>query len=308
MCAFHHNLSAHHSPVLSDSVYVAFIGDYRSEVYRRFEEQKPAIQPEQLALFTLCMTASRSMQAAAATIACACVGWWWCLEGSTEQECAAPCPHETRYAVAFVIRHPTVCSDTVCREPEAAGGEGGRGVCVGGALEGEPLQNARCVKSLAKGMQGWPNERGGHSGNTPHQHQHPQDTAKVLTVTRPPDAASLPGVVGLPAGYVLPSESHEQAVRARGMEKLGVALTATRFVGRGRVQRAAYVLHMEEFEAELDDPRDTPQVPQPHAQGTQYAAWQWGDAASLAPAARQGSLCSQIYLATHGGTEGHSIG
>lgn len=79
-----------------------------------------------------------------------------------------------------------------------------------------------------------------------------------------------------------------------GREKLGVNLKPTKFIGRGNIERDIYILHMEEYEAEIIS--GEPKVPQPVERITQYQQWKWGVGSDLKNAASKGSLCSQIYL------------
>eukprot|EP01064_Diplonema_japonicum_P019257 TRINITY_DN27954_c0_g1_i1.p1 TRINITY_DN27954_c0_g1~~TRINITY_DN27954_c0_g1_i1.p1 ORF type:complete len:226 (+),score=25.82 TRINITY_DN27954_c0_g1_i1:72-680(+) len=130
--------------------------------------------------------------------------------------------------------------------------------------------------------------------------RNPKDQNMVLTVTRPGDDSSLPGIIGLPAGYVHETESHEDAVRKRGIEKLGVDVKPVKFIGRGRTVRQTYVLEMEEYEAVLVDPEQVPVVPQTPSVGTQYISWEWRAPTALIPAADRGSLCSRIFLSSTG--------
>lgn len=124
--------------------------------------------------------------------------------------------------------------------------------------------------------------------------RHPDDAGKLLAVLRPPDDADLPDAWGLPAGRIRPGESPADAVRRAGREKLGVELEVGRELNRGSVQRAAYRLEMQLFEATIV--RGEPRVPQPHAEVTQYRAWRWARRDVLRPAADRGSLCCRLCL------------
>lgn len=126
----------------------------------------------------------------------------------------------------------------------------------------------------------------------------PDDPARVLTVLRPADDDELPSTWGLPAATLRPGESWRSAAARAGREKLGVTLRVGRTVGEDRTERESYVLRMRAFEAEIED--GEPEVPQPVRGVTRYRAWTWADADRLVPAARRGSLCSRIYLASVG--------
>lgn len=121
-----------------------------------------------------------------------------------------------------------------------------------------------------------------------------KDRSKFLIVQRPSDDANLPDAWGLPAGSVKDDETFEEAVIRSGKEKLGVELKPVKFIGRNNIERNDYILHMEEYEAEIIS--GEPKVPQPIQEITQYQQWRWGISSDLKDAASKGSLCSQIYL------------
>ena len=111
----------------------------------------------------------------------------------------------------------------------------------------------------------------------------------VLLVRRPDDDESLPGLWGLPAATLAEGESEEDAVRRAGLEKLGVEVRP--------LQRLGEELTMTGWRVEIV--AGEPSVPQP-GPNTQYAELRWGDARELAPAAREGSLCSRVLLRARG--------
>jgi 8-oxo-dGTP diphosphatase len=111
----------------------------------------------------------------------------------------------------------------------------------------------------------------------------------VLLVRRPDDDESLPGVWGLPAASLTGDESEEDAVCRAGREKLGVEVLPLQPIGSDG--------GMTDWEARIVSGR--PSVPQP-GPNTQYAQLRWGDPRDLAPAARQGSLCSRVLLRARG--------
>ena len=111
----------------------------------------------------------------------------------------------------------------------------------------------------------------------------------LLLVRRPDDDADLPGVWGLPAASLEPGESEEDAVRRAGRDKLGVEVRPVAPLGTDA--------SMTGWRAELVG--GEPSVPQPGPH-TQYSELRWGDPAQLAPAARQGSLCSRVVLRAKG--------
>lgn len=124
-----------------------------------------------------------------------------------------------------------------------------------------------------------------------------EDGERFLIVKRPEDDADLPGYWGLPATSVTEQERYEAAVERAGREKLGVNLEITGFMGRGNIERDDELLHMELLETGIMI--GTPSVPQ-SGDGTQYTDWRWGTATDLKDAARNGSLCCNLYLAIRG--------
>lgn len=117
---------------------------------------------------------------------------------------------------------------------------------------------------------------------------------RFLAVKRPSDDEDLPNVWGLPAGSLRDGETPEQAVIRAGREKLGVELKPVRFIGEGKIDRGAYILHMRDYEAEILE--SEPEVPQPVEGITQYQEWKWARPEDLLEAAEKGSLCSRIFL------------
>jgi len=111
----------------------------------------------------------------------------------------------------------------------------------------------------------------------------------LLLVRRPEGDESLPGVWGLPAASLAEGESEEEAVRRAGREKLGVDVVPLRPVGSDGA--------MTDWEARIAEGR--PSVPQ-EGPNTQYSELRWGDLRELAPAAREGSLCSRALLRARG--------
>jgi 8-oxo-dGTP diphosphatase len=119
----------------------------------------------------------------------------------------------------------------------------------------------------------------------------------LLLVRRPEQDESLPGEWGLPAATRRAGEAEEDALRRAGREKLGVEVRPLRPLGDAEDERPAYRIVMRDWEVEIS--AGEPAVPQPGA-GTQYVSWRWGDAAELAPAARNGSLCARVLLRERG--------
>ncbi len=119
-----------------------------------------------------------------------------------------------------------------------------------------------------------------------------------LVVKRPDEAHdALAGVWGFPAITPVPGEEDRAAVVRAGQVKLGVELAAGAKIGERAADRGGYLLHLSEYEATIVS--GTPSVPQPGTSMTQYVdAHFTDDPAELSDAARAGSLCAQIFLAT----------
>jgi 8-oxo-dGTP diphosphatase len=116
----------------------------------------------------------------------------------------------------------------------------------------------------------------------------------VLLVQRPPDDEDLPLAWGLPAASLRGGESWEDAVRRAARDKLGVEVRVGDVLAAGHLDRPAYRLEMRLYGATLL--AGQPGVAHATPGVTQYTDWRWGTAGALAPAARQGSLCSRLYL------------
>jgi len=106
---------------------------------------------------------------------------------------------------------------------------------------------------------------------------------KVLSVRRPDDDDELPGVWGLPAGTLRPSETIKDLIGRIGRDKLGVDLTLVRKVASGRQMRRLYLLQMELWEASM-------------AGSPSHPNWRWGAIDSLRPGAEAGSLCCTLAI------------
>ena len=111
----------------------------------------------------------------------------------------------------------------------------------------------------------------------------------LLLVRRPEGDESLPGVWGLPAASLGEEESEEDAVRRAGREKLGVEVAPVQPLGSEGA--------MTDWEVRIA--QGSPSVPQ-DGPNTQYSELRWGKLRELAPAARQGSLCSRALLRARG--------
>ncbi|MEX0891709.1 MAG: NUDIX domain-containing protein [Gemmatimonadota bacterium] len=129
--------------------------------------------------------------------------------------------------------------------------------------------------------------------------RHPEDSALVLQVRRPPDDEGLPNAWGLPAATLRAGEHWEDAALRAGREKLGVELALAGKLNEGTIVRPDASLEMKLFEATIV--RGEPDVSVAPADVTRYTAWRWGHAEDLRPAAERGSLCCRLYLETSDG-------
>ncbi|HWE91014.1 MAG TPA: NUDIX hydrolase [Pseudonocardiaceae bacterium] len=121
------------------------------------------------------------------------------------------------------------------------------------------------------------------------------DNGGFLVVKRDENDDSLPGVWGLPAASLRPGETVEDAAARAGRDKLGVTVKIADFIGDKRGDEGNRFNHLREYRAEIIE--GTPSVPQPDRSVSQYAEVRYtADPTVLFDAARQGSLCSQIYL------------
>jgi 8-oxo-dGTP pyrophosphatase MutT (NUDIX family) len=109
----------------------------------------------------------------------------------------------------------------------------------------------------------------------------------VLSVRRADDDDELPGIWGLPAGTLLPSEAIEDLIVRIGRDKLGVKLTPIRQINSGKQIRQQYLLEMELWEASMEG---TPS----------HREWRWDSIESLRPGAAAGSLCCELAVKSKG--------
>lgn len=125
----------------------------------------------------------------------------------------------------------------------------------------------------------------------------PLQCRRFMMVQRPADDENVAtaNAWGLPAGYRAADQAWEDAVRVSGAQKLGVKLEPLRLLNKGVLQRAEYILEMQQWEAVVVE--GTPSVPQAVAGVTQYQNMRMdGRAEMLRPAAAVGSLCSRLFL------------
>src|SRR3989344_7727227 len=118
--------------------------------------------------------------------------------------------------------------------------------------------------------------------------------SNLLVVRRPFDDDSLPGMWGLPAGTLKEGESYSQCVLRAGREKLGVELKIVNEIGEDELDREDYFLHLIDYEATII--KGIPSVRQYVEGVTQYTDFIWSSPDILTESARNGSLCSRIFL------------
>jgi len=124
--------------------------------------------------------------------------------------------------------------------------------------------------------------------------RNPENPLQIMAVKRPDDDKDLPGVWGLPTISYQPYEKVEDVVRRLGRTKLGVELRVKEILGKGNLDRGNFILHGEEFEAEIVS--GIIRVPQKPDGRTQYSDWKYADWTKFLDAASKGSLCSNLYL------------
>jgi len=123
-----------------------------------------------------------------------------------------------------------------------------------------------------------------------------QDRSKYLLVKRPSDDISMPGYWGFPAASKKGvDEEWEDVVKRAAKTKLGVDVEIIKNLGEDTIDRGKYVLILRDYEVRVVNGQ--PSVPQVFPGVTQYVEQKWTDDPSeLKKAARDGSLCSRVFL------------
>jgi ADP-ribose pyrophosphatase YjhB (NUDIX family) len=122
------------------------------------------------------------------------------------------------------------------------------------------------------------------------------DRSKYFLVKRPPNDESMPGYWGFPAtSKKNPDEPWEETVSRAAKLKLGVEVKIKKLLGEDTVDRGKYILVLRDYEVEIT--KGEPRVPQNFPGVTQYIEQKWtDDPTDLKKAARDGSLCSRVFL------------
>jgi hypothetical protein len=122
------------------------------------------------------------------------------------------------------------------------------------------------------------------------------DRSKFFLTKRPPNDDSMPGYWGFPAASkITPDENWEDVVNRAAKTKLGVEIKIKKMLGEDTLDRGKYILILRDYEVEITN--GEPKVPQNFEGVTQYVEQKWtDDTEELKKAARDGSLCSRIFL------------
>jgi len=123
-----------------------------------------------------------------------------------------------------------------------------------------------------------------------------KDRSKFLVVKRPEDDSDMAGHWGFPAASKKDiKEEWEETVKRTAKIKLGVDVEIVKMLGEDTIDRGKYILVLRDYEVEIID--GEPTVPQAVEGVTQYVEQKWtDDVADLKKSARDGSLCSRVFL------------
>lgn len=123
-----------------------------------------------------------------------------------------------------------------------------------------------------------------------------KDRSRFLVVKRPEDDADMAGHWGFPAASKKDvNEAWEDTIKRAAKNKLGVEVKIVKMLGEDTIDRGRYVLILRDYEVEITD--GEPSVPQAVPGVTQYVEQKWTDDVSdLKKSAREGSLCSRVFL------------
>jgi 8-oxo-dGTP pyrophosphatase MutT (NUDIX family) len=123
-----------------------------------------------------------------------------------------------------------------------------------------------------------------------------QDRSKFLIVKRPLDDDSLPGYWGFPAASKKsPEENWEDTVKRAAKIKLDIEVKIVKIIGQDTIERKKHNLVLRDYEVDIT--KGKPTVPQQVKGVTQYSNLKWtNDFSDLKKSARDGALCSRIFL------------
>lgn len=121
-----------------------------------------------------------------------------------------------------------------------------------------------------------------------------------LAVKRADDPSDvLSNVWGFPAVTLRPSESHQEGALRIGIQKLGISIEMGEKIGDSTYDRKTHVLHLTDYQAKITN--GIPVAPQTDMSVSQYTECKFSnDPTILFEAARKGSQCTQLYLASIG--------
>jgi ADP-ribose pyrophosphatase YjhB (NUDIX family) len=123
-----------------------------------------------------------------------------------------------------------------------------------------------------------------------------EDRSKFLIVRRPEDDSDMAGHWGFPAASKKDvSEEWEDTIKRAAKNKLGVEVEIVKMLGEDTIDRGKYVLVLRDYEVKII--AGEPFVPQAVPGVTQYVEQKWtDDATDLKKSAKEGSLCSRVFL------------
>lgn len=123
-----------------------------------------------------------------------------------------------------------------------------------------------------------------------------KDRSKFLVVKRPEDDPAMAGHWGFPAASKKNiNEDWEDTAERAAKTKLGVDIKIVKMLGEDTIDRGEYILVLRDYEIEIIN--GEPSVPQPVVGVTQYVEQKWtNDIADLKKSAKEGSLCSRVFL------------
>jgi len=117
-----------------------------------------------------------------------------------------------------------------------------------------------------------------------------------LVVKRPNDPSdNLAGVWGFPAVTLRDDETDVKGLKRAAKSKLGIEVGIIKRLGESTHEGPDYILKLTDYEVFIT--KGIPKVPQTDQSVTQYTEYKFtNDPAVLIPAAKKGSLCTQIFL------------